>query len=138
MNPEAGPARTGEGACYCGRVRLRFEEPVLAFVNCHCSQCRRLSGAAMTSWYCPSRAGFRTEGHSSLTAYVQTEHVTRYFCRHCGTPMFADDARRPDMVGIPAGVVRSPITAHPVQSFFEGDAVPWCMSTPPVPGCLDS
>ena len=35
-----------EGGCFCGSVRYSFESYNYPSANCHCSMCRRTSGAA--------------------------------------------------------------------------------------------
>ena len=39
-----------EGGCFCGLVRYKFESNNYPSANCHCSICRRISGAAFVSW----------------------------------------------------------------------------------------
>ena len=39
-----------EGGCFCGSVRYSFESNDYPSANCHCSMCRRISGATFVSW----------------------------------------------------------------------------------------
>ena len=39
-----------KGGCFCGSVRYSFESDNYPSSNCHCSMCRRISGAAFLSW----------------------------------------------------------------------------------------
>ena len=39
-----------EGRCECGAVRYRVDGPIHDFSHCHCSQCRRLHGAAFATF----------------------------------------------------------------------------------------
>ena len=39
-----------EGGCFCGSIRYKFEANDYTSANCHCSICRRTSGAAFVSW----------------------------------------------------------------------------------------
>ena len=115
-----------QGGCYCGLVKFRFAEPAVAFVNCHCSQCRRASGAAVTTWLCADRSGFQVDqADGALSSFVMTENVARYFCRMCGTHVYSMDARRPDIVGVPAGVLTSHISGAPTRDYFLADQAAW-------------
>mgnify|MGYP001470956216 CR=1 FL=1 len=39
-----------EGGCFCGSIRYKLESNDYPSANCHCSICRRTSGAAFVSW----------------------------------------------------------------------------------------
>lgn len=115
----------GRGGCYCGAVTFQFDQRFEAFVNCYCTQCRRASGAAFTSWVCPPVQRFVVAGRDSLSVFAITPNVRRYFCKVCGTHVYSLDARRPDIVGIPAGVIATPISGMPTKDFFWADRSPW-------------
>jgi hypothetical protein len=114
-------------SCYCGDVRASFD-PVHAFaLHCHCSQCRRLSGAAFTTWLNVSRAGFRLEaGEGSLTAFSVTSNATRYFCKHCGAHVYSTDIRDAAIVGLPLGIVTGDYPSVPKTHYYFDSGVPWC------------
>jgi len=82
-----------EGGCFCGFVRYRAEEPTWHETNCHCSICRRTSGAAFVTWFTVRAEGFGfTRGEP--TRFRSSSHGTRTFCPRCGTPLTfrSDDA----------------------------------------------
>lgn len=89
--------------CYCGQVRLQFATAPQSVIHCHCGQCRRLSGAAFTTWASFPRAAMALTGGPA--AFQATPHVLRHFCGRCGSHVYTLDARMPDIVGVPAGVV---------------------------------
>ena len=39
-----------EGGCFCGSIRYRIKLNDYPSSNCHCSMCRRISGASYVSW----------------------------------------------------------------------------------------
>ena len=51
-----------EGGCLCGRTRWRAEGPVLHRVHCHCSLCRKGSGAVEVPWITVERRHFAWSG----------------------------------------------------------------------------
>ena len=48
-----------QGGCHCGAVRYESDGKVMRFVNCHCPDCRKLSGASYASVLVVESVGFR-------------------------------------------------------------------------------
>src|SRR5690606_31877078 len=97
------PARPQEygmrGGCYCGYVVYEVSPPFSEETNCHCSICRRTSGAPFVAWLTAEAAMFRlVEGKP--TQFRSSSHATRTFCPRCGTQLtFASD-RTPEQVDV--------------------------------------
>ena len=49
---------TYQGGCFCGAIRYAFLDVFVAGY-CHCSICRRMSGAPVIAWVNTPRASFR-------------------------------------------------------------------------------
>ena len=47
------------GHCECGRVRFEVDGEIEDYSHCHCSQCRRMHGAAFATFAGVARSGFR-------------------------------------------------------------------------------
>lgn len=43
-----------KGECLCGNVKFEIEEEIRNFYQCHCSLCRKVTGAA-ESWNTPQK-----------------------------------------------------------------------------------
>ncbi|MED5618202.1 GFA family protein [Ideonella sp. BN130291] len=86
------------GGCFCGAVRYAVQA-VFDAGYCHCSICRRISGAGAVCWFSVREEHFRvTRGHPQ--ALHSSEHFTRYFCGACGTHLYGtDDLPPPPKVG---------------------------------------
>lgn len=73
------------GGCLCGSVRYEATGEPYNITHCHCSDCRRSSGAPFVTW-----ASFRTQD-LRFTAGSPRELPwagrLRSFCPHCGTPL---------------------------------------------------
>ena len=52
-------ADTVKGACLCGAVQFEVTLPTLGCCHCHCSICRRFSGAGYATFFQVSRERFR-------------------------------------------------------------------------------
>ena len=75
-----------EGGCFCGSIRFSFELNSYPSANCHCSMCRRISGAAFVSWMAIPLSCFEyTKGEPK--ELISSSHGARFFCQECGTPI---------------------------------------------------
>ena len=120
--PEQG---TTSGGCYCGAARFRFASAAASVVHCHCGQCRRLSGAAFTTWVSVAKESLALSGATALTAFRVTDNVTRHFCSVCGTHVYTEDLRLPGVLGVPAGAIDGALPAMPTAHYFVSDKAPW-------------
>jgi len=84
------------GHCECGRVRFEVDGEIEDFSHCHCSQCRRLHGAAYATFAGVARDKFRyLSGESDTKAYASSDSHERIFCAACGSNILValeDDA----------------------------------------------
>lgn len=76
------------GACLCGRVRFALDGPPMMSAFCHCSICRRWTGAAfsMIGFWHPERCSLESDGR--LLERATSSHLTRFRCPECGTPIY--------------------------------------------------
>jgi hypothetical protein len=82
-----------EGACLCGAVRIVVEgAPAPDISACHCSLCRRWSGAAFWGFEAPVEA-VTVEGPA--TTYDSSSFAERAFCASCGTHLWFRDHGAP-------------------------------------------
>jgi len=88
-----------EGHCFCGSVRYRAEGTPFHETNCHCSICRRISGAPFVAWCTLPVAGFRFVS-GEPARFASSDHGTRTFCPRCGTPLTFQSSRFPGEVDI--------------------------------------
>ena len=75
------------GACRCGRVRIRISAPPMLTMACHCTGCQRMSGSAYSLSAAIPTAGFAvTEGEPVVAG--ATPEAGHHFCPDCMTWMF--------------------------------------------------
>ena len=91
------------GQCYCGRVQVRVQKPLRPPVNCHCSQCRRLSGAVFTTGLSIKLDALVISGEAALSTHHPTDNLNRQFCKLCGTHIRTLDRQQPGIAGLHAG-----------------------------------
>jgi len=111
--------------CYCGATTLRSDAPPQSVIHCHCNQCRQLSGAAFTTWVSVPKEGHTLKGQELLALYSVSANATRHFCQRCGTHLFTADSRYPEVIGVPAGVLRGDVALQPSAHYFVSHRAAW-------------
>lgn len=122
------PQAAVRGSCFCGAVSATVPSPLRRPVNCHCGQCRRLSGAAHTTWITAARRHTELNGAEHLSAFDATPNVKRHFCRRCGCHVYTEDSRLPADFGMPAGLFEGCDIEAPKREYFLEDKAPWAES----------
>ena len=80
------------GGCLCGGVRYETEGPFLRAGHCHCSRCRKHSGAAVCTQGRVPREGFRLmRGEPLIRVYRPDGGAVKAFCSVCGSSLFGGD-----------------------------------------------
>ncbi|MGH7819696.1 MAG: GFA family protein [Candidatus Binatia bacterium] len=114
------------GSCLCGAVRFTVTPPTLFCGHCHCSMCRRNHGAAYVTWFAVPRPQLAIEsGSDELTRYRSSDHGSRAFCRRCGTSLFCELERHPDVVDVPLANMHGPIDRIPECHVYFDDRASW-------------
>ena len=78
-------AKTYQGSCFCGAVKIEVEGEPEAMGYCHCGSCRSWSAGpvnAFTLW--KPQAVKVTAGGEHLATYAKTAMSERQFCAKCG------------------------------------------------------
>jgi hypothetical protein len=114
-----------EGGCFCGAVRYAFTD-VFDAGYCHCSICRRTSGAPVMAWVNTPRAGFRTQ--RGAPRFVATSaRFRRAFCEQCGTLMWSEsiDPAHWPLVSVHHGTIDRAADIEPAIHLCFADRLPW-------------
>jgi hypothetical protein len=103
--PRVGKAAAtrSAGQCVCGAVRLEIDVPARWAWHGHSRASRHAQGCAYATYVGSWRSRFRVlRGAETITRF-EDEHArtARSFCAKCGTPLFYERARSPQMVNIP-------------------------------------
>jgi len=96
-----------QGGCLCGAVRYRFRDPLPGVAMCHCTMCRRQSGATAVPWVTLNENNIEfTKGKP--TTFKSTKKGERGFCGTCGTPLTFTHEDWPGEVDITVGSLDRP------------------------------
>lgn len=113
------------GGCLCGALRYRIDgQPRGDVVHCHCTLCRRASGAVAVTWLTVARGDFAwVAGTPAL--YRGSAKGAREFCATCGTPVTFRHADYADEIDISVGSLDRPEDAPASLHIWTGTRLPW-------------
>ncbi len=112
------------GGCLCGAVRYRATGEPLVVAHCHCSLCRKASGAPFVTWIAfPVDAFAFTRGEARV--YNATEKAERGFCPACGSQLTFRHAESARQVDVTVGSLDDPDAVTPVDHIWASSRVAW-------------
>jgi hypothetical protein len=112
------------GGCFCGFIRYRADGHPFDETNCHCSICRRTSGAPFVAWFSVRRADFAFLA-GTPASFRSSDHGTRTFCPRCGTPLTFESTRHPDEIDVTIGSLDEPARLPPRDHTQTATRLPW-------------
>jgi hypothetical protein len=113
-----------EGGCHCGAVRYRIEGGTTRSGLCHCSDCRRHSGAPVVGWAVFEAGQLDVAGE--VATYASSEHGRRQFCPRCGTGLFyRNDVIFADMIDVQLATLDNPEALPPTKQIQVAERIGW-------------
>ena len=113
-----------EGGCLCGSVRYSVIGQQLRGTICHCTICRRWSGAPFLSWSLFNQSQFRwTKGTPGNTSVMP--EVVLHFCEKCGSPLTFEFTDSSEIIGTTTGTLDHPETFSPTRHNWTSSEVSW-------------
>lgn len=113
-----------KGHCCCGFVRYEVQGAPIHSSCCHCSVCRRASGAPLVAWFTVAPSAFRLTA-GELASFRSSEHATRTFCARCGTPITFHSTRYPDEIDVTTGSLEDPEQIRPDAHVYVASGLRW-------------
>jgi hypothetical protein len=113
-----------KGGCHCGSVRYECGPPVSKPSICHCTSCRRTTGAQSVAWISVKRATFKLL-RGTPREYASSEKVVRSFCERCGCSLSYTHDKYPDEIDLTIASLDSPEAVAPTDHIWMSDAASW-------------
>jgi hypothetical protein len=121
------------GQCLCGAVRYRVDDAFRYAFNCHCSQCRRATGAAFKPFAGIECAHLRLEqGRDEVSIYGDVDGAHDVHCGHCGSLLYSV-VREGAYVHVTLGTLLDAPTIRPQGHLFVASKAPWYEITDALP-----
>jgi hypothetical protein len=123
------------GGCLCGGVRYEVRGEFLRAGHCHCSRCRKHSGAAVGTQGRVRREDFRLlSGEELIRVYRPAEGAAvKAFCSVCGSSLFGGEWPEGSEVSIRLGSVDGDPGIRPQYHTFVASRAPWDSITDALP-----
>lgn len=117
--------RTLSGRCLCGGVRYAVADAFDYAVNCHCSLCRRATGAAFKPFAGIARDALRvTQGADNLLIWGDEAKSHDVRCRTCGSFLYSI-VRDNAWAHVVMGTLVDDPTIRPTAHIFVGSKAAW-------------
>ena len=113
-----------KGQCHCGAVSYEMPVDTIHKALCHCSDCRRHSGAPMVAWGLVSKDDLKVEGETK--EYASSENGRRHFCPACGTALFyTNEQIFPGQVDVQIATLDDPDAIRPEAQIQVAERIGW-------------
>jgi hypothetical protein len=121
------PAAPVRGGCLCGGVRYEVTGPFLRANFCHCSRCRKHTGAAASAQGRVPREAFRlVSGAALIRVYAPPgQGMVKAFCTTCGSSLFGGSWPEGREVSIRLGTLDDDPGIRPRFHNYTADAPAW-------------
>lgn len=117
------------GSCLCGAVSYSGDADIKMTMNCHCSDCRKVTGSAYGTLLFVAEDSIEITGETKIYEHVSDRgsNMQKLFCPECGSQIFTRNTARQGIVGIRAGTADQTDLVKPGANLFKDSAIP---STP--------
>ncbi len=116
------------GGCQCGRHRYAISASPLTVYACHCRDCQTQSGSAF-GLSMPVLRNALTGDLDDLGVWERKAASDRIvkarFCQRCGTRLFHEPSRNPDVVNVKPGTLDDTSWLRPIGHLWLDSAQPW-------------
>ena len=95
------------GQCHCGAIRYEMPVEPIYHALCHCSDCRRATGAPTVAWALAPKDAVTIQGDPKV--YASSENARRHFCGACGSSLFyTNEVTFPGMIDVQTATLDDP------------------------------
>lgn len=125
------------GGCFCRLLRYEAAAEPFHETNCHCSICRRTTGAPFVAWFSVAKSAFRwTSGEP--TYFHSSARGTRSFCPRCGTQITFEGADVPHEIDVTTCSLDDPEQMPPKDHTRTSSKLSWVKLADQLPEYLES
>jgi hypothetical protein len=115
------------GGCLCGAIRYEVSSDPLMCVTCHCKNCQRQAGSALSIIVGIPEDALTVSGE--VKTYNDTGDsgatVRRQFCENCGSPVFTRLDNDDGMMFIKAGTLDDTSSLDPAFHCYTKSKQDW-------------
>ncbi len=113
------------GKCLCGNVEFALSGTLPNLYQCHCSLCRKATGAAANAALIVPGKNFQwVSGQEHISSYVKDNGYRSDFCSKCGSPLPNPLKGRAEY-WIPAGLLEDTANLEVAAHLYVGSKASW-------------
>ena len=116
------------GGCLCGKIRYEVSQAPQSVIACHCTHCQKISGAGSShNAVVPTSAVTFTSGKPKCFRDTGQSGsiLNRYFCGDCGSSLYSQREKMPEMTILKVGTLDKPGEMKLVMNIWTNSARPW-------------
>ncbi|MFK4490909.1 hypothetical protein ABIA45_005987 [Bradyrhizobium sp. USDA 336] len=121
---ENSNARILVGECFCRAVRFEVADAFAYAMNCHCSNCRRTTGAAFKPFAGIRQDRLRIVRGGDLRMIFGDDTTHDAHCGRCGSLLYSR-VREGEWVHVAMGTLVDAPSIRPSAHIFVGSKAPW-------------
>lgn len=130
-----GHAMERHASCHCGALVLRCAGEPAKVSLCHCLDCQRRTGSlfSVAAFFPRTRVTLAAGTARTFTRPSASGFDVRFhFCPQCGSSLWWEPDRLPDLIGVAAGGFADPGFPMPEQAVWCEDQHAWLELPPEV------
>jgi hypothetical protein len=117
--------KTLSGGCLCGSIEYTISDALIYAGYCHCSECRRWTGAPFSATGGVKSSDFiLTIGKPLLSSFKKGKNSTSYFCSHCSSIVYGVVPEH-KMNYVMLGTLTESPSLKPQWHIYTGSKVDW-------------
>jgi hypothetical protein len=113
--------------CACGQLAVSCKSEPIIVSLCHCLACQRRTGSTYGVGAFFRRIDVESKGHARRYTRPSDSgyQVTFHFCPDCGSTVFWEPHRKPDIIGVAVGAIADPAFPPPSQAVNKEHCHQW-------------
>ncbi|NOQ76964.1 MAG: Gfa-like protein [Methylococcaceae bacterium] len=106
------------GQCLCGEVKFTISSAPLRMAQCHCDDCKKITGTghASIAFFNKDQVDISGETKSYASVTDSGSTITRCFCPTCGSRLFGANSKSESIIGVSVGTLED-------SSWFKPDLI---------------
>ena len=115
------------GGCLCGAIRYEIRGEPRAVMQCHCTDCQRVTGGNAALIALHERDSVSVTGTPAGYSVIGASGgaVRRCFCRECGTGLHSELEKYPRLLALKVGLFDTDPGYAPQVAIWTASAPPW-------------
>lgn len=120
------------GGCQCGAISYTVSGDPMWVGHCQCTNCQKFSGAGHATNMVIAKEALNVTGEPKTYTYDADSgnHMTRYFCPTCASPIYGASSGSDAIVVVRVGTLDDSSTIQPQAVIYTDSACSWDIVDP--------